>query len=253
MKRSISSVQENAVVDPNSIYQGSYCSTDSLYGTHSFSHHRRFRITKNQRYALENIFHKWAIPYQRNYIDYKQEFDRSAPIIVEIGFGMGEATEQIALDRPNENFLAIETYPPGVGSLIRKIETSEIRNLRIIRCDAIKVFEDMIAPKSLSGVHIYFPDPWPKARHRKRRLIKKPFAQLITSRLRDNGYIHCATDSKEYAIQISDTLSSFLSLLSSCKHGYSIKHCYNRPVTKFENRGIKLGHNIYDFVFKHVG
>ncbi len=212
-------------------------------------YHQRYRITKNQRHALKNFFLKWCIPYQTHYLNYEKAFDQNAPVILEIGFGMGEATETIALSRPSENFLAAETYMPGIGSLLRRIEKSNIKNLRIIKHDAIEILENMIPPESLKGLHIYFPDPWPKVRHRKRRLIQERFSKLAKSRICISGYVHCTTDSDEYASQIEKNLNNSTFFLVNFKKNSS---CGNRPLTKFERRGIKLGHNIYDFIFKRI-
>ena len=180
-------------------------------------------------------------------LDLNTSFNRSAQTILEIGFGMGETTEKIALARPHDNFLGVEVFNAGVGSLLKRIEASELKNIRIIQHDAVEVMRDMIAPDSLAGVHIYFPDPWPKSRHHKRRLIQSPFIALLASRLKPGGYIHCATDWEHYAMQMLDVLSNEPSLTNS-SDGFAPRPDF-RPLTKFENRGLRLGHGVWDVIF----
>jgi tRNA (guanine-N7-)-methyltransferase len=163
---------------------------------------------------------------------------------------MGETTEKIALARPGDNFLGVEVFNAGVGSLLRRIEDSHIQNLRIIQHDAVEVVRDMIAPDSLAGVHVYFPDPWPKKRHHKRRLLQPPFVSLLASRIAPGGYIHCATDWEDYAVQMLEVLSNE-PLLANSVDGYAPRPDY-RPQTKFETRGLRLGHGVWDLIFKRV-
>ncbi|UOF93782.1 MAG: tRNA (guanosine(46)-N7)-methyltransferase TrmB [Bordetella sp.] len=212
--------------------------------------YRRCRTTQNQAYALKHLSNKWMIPYQEEYLNINNIFGRNADTVLEIGFGMGEATEEIALSRKNENFIGIETFRPGIGSLLNKIEKSNIKNLRIIQHNAIEVIKNMIPRESLSGVHIYFPDPWPKVRHQKRRLIQESFISLISTRICKNGYIHCATDWEDYANQMLQVLSKeplLTNLGIDCKNRSHV-----RPCTKFEKRGIELGHKISDLIFKRI-
>jgi tRNA (guanine-N7-)-methyltransferase len=224
---------------------------DSPGATHIRSFvHRRGHITQGQRDALENLLGKWSIPYAPQPLDASAAFGRQAPLILEIGFGMGETTEKIALARPADNFLGVEVFNAGVGSLLRRIEDSSIPNLRIIQHDAVEVVRDMIAPDSLAGVHVYFPDPWPKKRHHKRRLIQPPFVKLLASRIAPGGYIHCATDWQEYAVQMLEVLSAE-PLLRNTVTDYAPRPDY-RPQTKFETRGLRLGHGVWDLIFKRV-
>ena len=151
---------------------------------------RRSHMTQGQQQALDAYLDKWSLPYRAEVLDLSQTFGRSAPTILEIGFGMGETTEQIALARPQDNFLGVEVFNAGVGALLKRIETSTLENIRIIQHDAVEVLRDMVAPNSLSGVHIYFPDPWPKKRHHKRRLIQAPLIELLSSRMASGAYLH---------------------------------------------------------------
>ncbi|WP_019937855.1 tRNA (guanosine(46)-N7)-methyltransferase TrmB [Bordetella sp. FB-8] len=212
--------------------------------------HRRGHITQGQRDALEHLLDKWSLPYAPRPLDAAAAFGRQAPLILEIGFGMGETTEKIALTRPQDNFLGVEVFNAGVGSLLRRIEESAIPNLRIVQHDAVEVVRDMIAPETLAGVHVYFPDPWPKKRHHKRRLIQPAFVALLASRIAPGGYLHCATDWQEYAAQMLDVLGAEPLLRNTCAD-YAPRPDY-RPQTKFETRGLRLGHGVWDLIFKRI-
>lgn len=205
-------------------------------------------MTPSQEYALEHWLSKWSIPYEAAPADFAAAFGRTAPIILEIGFGMGETTQQIAQARPGDNFLGVEVFNAGVGAMLKRIETHGLDNVRIIQHDAVEVLRDMIAPGTLSGVHIYFPDPWPKKRHHKRRLIQPPFVELLSSRMAPDAYLHCATDWEHYAHQMLDVLSAEPALCNTCT-GFAPRPDF-RPLTKFENRGLRLGHGVWDLIFK---
>lgn len=209
---------------------------------------RRSHMTQGQQQALDSYLDKWSIPYRAQVLDLSASFGRVAPTILEIGFGMGETTEQIALTRPDDNFLGVEVFNAGVGALLKRIESSSLQNIRIIQHDAVEVLRDMIAPNSLAGVHIYFPDPWPKKRHHKRRLIQAPLIQLLSSRLASGAYVHCATDWEHYAQQMLEVLSAEPSLANAAD-GFAPRPDF-RPLTKFENRGLRLGHGVWDLIFK---
>jgi tRNA (guanine-N7-)-methyltransferase len=209
--------------------------------------HRRGHITQGQLAALDTVLDKWSLPYAPRRLDPEAAFGRKAPVVLEIGFGMGETTEKIALSRPQDNFLGVEVFNAGVGSLLRRIEDSAISNIRIIQHDAVEVVRDMIAPDSLAGVHIYFPDPWPKNRHHKRRLIQPGFVALLASRIAPGGYIHCATDWENYAQQMLEVLSADPALRNTAE-GYAPRPEF-RPQTKFETRGLRLGHGVWDLMF----
>lgn len=191
---------------------------------------------------------QYGIPFQESALDLTRIFGRNAPKILEIGFGMGDSTAAIALQHPEQDYLGIEVHTPGVGSLLNQIEKLGLTNLRIIQYDAVKVLHHMLTTDSLDGIHIFFPDPWPKARHHKRRLIQAPLIACLCELLKTNGYIHIATDWEDYAQQILQILTQ-QSGLSNTATGYAPRP-ENRPLTKFEQRGIKLGHPVWDLIFR---
>ena len=212
--------------------------------------HRRGHITQGQLEALDTVLGKWSIPYAPELLDVPATFGRQAPTVLEIGFGMGETTEKFALARPDDNFLGVEVFNAGVGALLKRIEASGLTNIRIIQHDAVEVLRDMIAPDSLAGVHIYFPDPWPKTRHHKRRLIQPPLIALLASRMAPGATLHCATDWDHYARQMLEVLAAQPSLANTCD-GFAPRPDF-RPLTKFENRGLRLGHGVWDVIFRKV-
>ena len=243
---------------------------------------RAGRTTNAQEHAIATLGNQFLLPFQDALIDWSvfgPSF-QNAPRIVEIGFGMGESTAQIAQVRPNDIFLGLEVHEPGVGALLKRIGELDLRNLRLISHDAVEVLEHMIAPDSLDGVHIFFPDPWHKTRHHKRRLIQKEFVELLASRLKPNGYLHLATDWQHYAEQMLLVLNHCPQLrnqsnqkvrlgailgidqdqtiggidwtaeqLQGTHEGFVDKLSY-RPLTKFENRGLKLGHGVWDLLYR---
>jgi tRNA (guanine-N7-)-methyltransferase len=175
-------------------------------------------------------------------------FGRAAPKILEIGFGMGETTAAIAAAHPENDYLALEVHNPGVGSLLKLIGEMGLTNLRIIQHDAVEVLRDMIPEASLDGVHIFFPDPWHKARHHKRRLIQPPFISRLVQKLKPGGYVHAATDWQDYAEQMLEVFSAEPQLQNTANE-YAPRPEY-RPLTKFEQRGLRLGHGVWDLVFR---
>lgn len=211
---------------------------------------RQGRMSNAQTRALETLLPRWGIPYQETLLDLDTAFGRTAPKILEIGFGMGDSTAAIAAAHPQNDYLGIEVHGPGVGSLLNQIEALSLSNLRVIQHDAVEVLKHMIAPASLDGVHIFFPDPWHKKKHHKRRLIQPEFVALLTEKLKPGGYLHAATDWQEYAEHILTVLAAEPKLANSAVD-FSPKPDY-RPLTKFEQRGIKLGHGVWDIVFKKV-
>jgi tRNA (guanine-N7-)-methyltransferase len=208
---------------------------------------RAGRLSTAQGKAIETLGPRFCIPYEKAVFNFDQAFARSAPTILEIGFGMGDTTAKIAAGMPDKNFIGVEVHTPGVGSLLKLIGEQGLNNLKIIQHDAVEVITNMIAPNSLAGVHIFFPDPWHKARHNKRRLIQGPFINLLVSRLMPGGYLHCATDWQEYAEQMLQVLGDEPALRNTAQD-YAPRPAY-RPVTKFENRGLRLGHGVWDLVF----
>ena len=190
----------------------------------------------------------YGIPFQPGVIDLDRAFGRVAPRVFEIGFGMGETTAAIAAAHPEIDYLGVEVHTPGVGSLLNRIASLGLNNVRIIQHDAVEVLERMIAPASLDGVHVFFPDPWPKKRHHKRRLIQPEFSNRLASRMRPGAYLHVATDAEDYAVQILETLSGEPALENTAA-GFAPRPA-TRPETKFERRGTRLGHRVWDAVFR---
>jgi tRNA (guanine-N7-)-methyltransferase len=209
---------------------------------------RQGRVTDAQRRARDELMPRFGIPYSREPLDLEGVFGRAAPKILETGFGMGETTARIATDHPGIDYLGIEVHSPGVGSLLKRAAELGVDNLRVIQHDAVEVIEHMIAPASLDGVHIFFPDPWPKKRHHKRRLIQPKFIALLASRMKAGAYVHVATDWEDYARQILEVLSNE-PLLANTVEGYAPRPAL-RPLTKFESRGLKLGHSVWDVLFR---
>ena len=236
---------------------------------------RAGRTTQGQARAFEDLGPRYLLPYQHKPIDLVAAFARPAdtgaapsyvnvgpaPVVLEIGFGMGEATALIAATLPHTNFLCCEVHEPGVGALLKRIGEQGLTNIRIIAHDAVEVLDQMLPAWSasqpqhgLDGVHIFFPDPWHKKRHNKRRLIQPPLIAKLAARLKPGGYLHCATDWQPYAEQILQVLGTEPLLQNTVDamqpgDGYAPKPYY-RPLTKFENRGIKLGHGVWDIVFR---
>lgn len=208
---------------------------------------RAGRTTTGQAKAFEQLGPRFLLPYQPRALDFQAAFGRDAPTILEIGFGMGEATAHIAALMPEKNFLCCEVHEPGVGALLKRIGEQGLANIRIVQHDAVEVIEHMLPERSLAGVHIFFPDPWHKLRHNKRRLVQPALIARLASRLQTGGYIHCATDWQPYAQQMLEVLSAE-PLLANTAQAYAPRPHY-RPLTKFENRGLKLGHGVWDLVF----
>ena len=209
---------------------------------------RAGRLSTAQAKAIETLGPRFCIPYVKAILNFDRAFERNSPTILEIGFGMGGTTAQIAALMPDKNFIGVEVHTPGVGSLLKLIGEQGLSNLRIVQHDAFEVVTHMLAPNSLSGVHIFFPDPWHKARHNKRRLIQPAFVELLCSRMASGAYLHCATDWQDYAEQMLQVLSAE-SALKNTANDYAPRPDY-RPVTKFENRGLRLGHGVWDLVFE---
>jgi tRNA (guanine-N7-)-methyltransferase len=208
---------------------------------------RRGHLSDAQRDARAALLPHYGVPDGDGPIDPERLFGRRAPLVLEIGFGMGHTTAEIARLRPDTDFLGIEVYTPGVGSLLRELQAHGLTNVRVIQHDAVEVLRERIAPDSLAGVHVYFPDPWPKKRHHKRRLIQPAFVAALAGRLAPGGYLHCATDWEPYAEQMLEVLSGE-PLLRNTADGWAPRPAW-RPLTKFEQRGLRLGHGVRDLMF----
>ncbi len=232
---------------------------------------RAGRMGGGQERAMAELGPQFLLPYTPSAINFEAVFAGAVgatgtndaptpaqrPVVLEIGFGMGEATAQIALTLPGTNFLCCEVHEPGVGALLKRIGEHNISNIRICNHDAVEVIDHMLPLDCLDGVHIFFPDPWHKTKHNKRRLIQSPLVAKLAARLKPGGYLHAATDWEPYAQQILEVLSAEPKLKNRAlaSHpqlaGYAPKPHY-RPLTKFENRGIKLGHGVWDVVFERI-
>ena len=208
---------------------------------------RAGRMGSGQARALAELGPRFVLPFQSTPIDAAVVFGRSAPLVVEIGFGMGQATAAIAAARPDADFLGIEVHAPGIGALLQRIDQAALTNLRIVQHDAVEVLEQMLAPACLAALHVFFPDPWHKKKHHKRRLLQPAFAALLATRLAPGGRLHCATDWQPYAQQMLAVLAAE-PLLANTAAGYAPRPAY-RPLTKFEQRGLDLGHGVWDLVF----
>ena len=211
---------------------------------------RAGRTTTGQAKAYETLGATYLLPFSPSPLDLEAAFGRAAPTVMEIGFGMGEATAHIAALMPEKNFLCCEVHEPGVGALLKRIGEQGLTNIRIVRHDAVEVIDRMLAPDVLAGLHLFFPDPWHKTRHNKRRLVQPPWVARVASRIAPGGYLHCATDWEPYARQMLEVLGGEPSLRNTAT-GFAGRPAY-RPLTKFENRGIRLGHGVWDLVFTRI-
>lgn len=209
---------------------------------------RQGRMSDGQKRAIDELLPRYGIPYAVGVLDYTACFGRQAPVVLEIGCGMGDTTAHIAAARPDTNFIGIEVHGPGVGNLCKLIEEQGLSNLRVMQHDATEVVRDMLAPDSLAGIHVYFPDPWPKKRHHKRRILQPAFVAQLASRLAPGGYLHCATDWEDYALHMLEVLGAE-PLLENTAADYAPRPEW-RPLTKFEARGLRLGHGVWDLVFR---
>lgn len=209
---------------------------------------RQGRVTPAQRRALGSLFPRYGIEFRSEFLDLAAVFGRNAPLVLEIGSGMGESAAEIAKAHPERDFIAIEVHGPGVGSLLNRIEAQKLTNLRVLQHDAVEVLEHMIPDAALAGIHLFFPDPWPKKRHHKRRLVQPGFASLAARKLAPGGYLHAATDWPDYAAHM---LAVFAAepLLENTARGFAPRPAH-RPLTKFERRGLGLGHAVHEMLFR---
>lgn len=209
---------------------------------------RQGRITPGQEFSLENHWPEYGLDTNLQH-DFTDVFGRDAPIVVEIGFGNGESLAKMALENPDKNYIGIEVHRPGVGHLLMQIKQNAISNLKIYNHDAIDILEKHIADNSLTGVHLFFPDPWPKKRHHKRRIVRDSFVELLVKKLKPGGYFHTATDWENYAEHMLEVLSATKSISNSSATDTYCERPDYRPLTKFEQRGIRLGHGVWDLIF----
>jgi len=206
------------------------------------------RLTAAQRRSYEALSGKFIIPYECKKLDFAGIFGNDNPAIVEIGFGMGRATALIANENPDKNYIGLEIHRPGIGRLLWEIEQRPLSNVRIIEHDAAEVFQNMIPANSLAGVHIFFPDPWPKKRHHKRRLIQRPFTDCIASKLRSQGYIYMVSDWLDYATWALELLTNTEGMVN--EYGGFAEPQSWRPLTSFEKKGLDKKHEIKELFFR---
>lgn len=239
----------NDAAPPDPVDPGPAAPTDRHRRIRSFVT-RAGRTSPAQQRARDTLGARFVIPFTDTPLDYAVVFGRTAPVVLEIGFGMGAATAEIAAARRDVDFVGIEVHSPGVGALLKMIGEGDLANLRIVEHDAVEVIERMIPAASLAGILVWFPDPWHKARHNKRRLIQPAFVATLASRLAPGGFLHAATDWEEYAVQMLEVLSGEPALANTAD-GYATptNRLLTRPVTKFEKRGKRLGHGVWDVIF----
>ena len=207
------------------------------------------RMTTAQRQALDTLWEKYCLNHQQA-CDFAAVFGRNAPVVLEIGFGNGESLAKTAGQNPDKDYIGIEVHKPGVGNLLAQLERNDITNVRVFYHDAIDVLEHCIPAHSLSAVHLFFPDPWHKRKHHKRRIVRPSFVHLIAQKLGAGGYFHAATDWQHYAQHILKILSAANQFTNqSPTQDYCPRPDY-RPLTKFEQRGLRLGHGVWDLIFK---
>ena len=209
---------------------------------------RQGRFSPAQQRAHAELMPRFGVPFRPEVLDPESVFGRRAELVVEVGSGMGETTARIAAEHPERDYLAIEVHAPGVGSLLRHVAERGLTNVRVVQHDAVEVLRDMVPEASLTAIHVFFPDPWPKKRHHKRRLVQAPFAQLAATRLAPGGILHVATDWEEYAYHVLQVLAD-CPLLRNTAAGFAQRPAW-RPETKFERRGVGLGHGVWDIVFE---
>ena len=231
----------------NSLMDSSDQGDNSFYRTIKTYVMRAGRMTSAQEKAYHDLSHIYCVPFQETAINLVDVFGNTNPIIVEIGFGMGAATVQMAKENPNNNYLGIEVHKPGVGRVLSEIRANDLKNLYVVEHDALDVLEKMIGENSVDGFHVFFPDPWPKKKHHKRRLMRRPNTDLLQKKLRDGGYLYMCTDWEEYAQEAMEELKATPGLKN--KYDGFAPHQEWRPETKFERKGIDAGRTIRELFF----
>ena len=211
---------------------------------------RSGRMTPGQEKAYSELWQRYGIEANDQLLDFNQIYARQAPVILEIGFGMGDSLIEMAANNPDNNYLGIEVHKPGVGRLLGNISERALTNLRVMKFDAVEVLKKQIEDASLSAVHLFFPDPWHKRRHHKRRIVQDDFIQLLRKKLCSHGQFHMATDWEHYAVQMLDTMSKASGFKNCAGNGEYIPRPEYRPMTKFERRGERLGHGVWDILFE---
>lgn len=213
---------------------------------------RQGRLTKGQQQALDTLWPVMGVEYQPEPIDFTTLFGRDAPVVLEIGFGMGASLVSMAANNPHQNFLGIEVHSPGVGACLATAEEAGVTNLRVMCHDAVEVLEKMIPDNSLRMVQLFFPDPWHKARHNKRRIVQVLFAERVMRKLKLGGVFHMATDWEAYAEHMLEVMSSIDGYKNLSETANWVERPESRPLTKFEQRGQRLGHGVWDLMFERV-
>jgi len=210
---------------------------------------RQGRMTPGQSAAFEKYWQKYGLELHDEKLEFDRVFERAAPTILEIGIGMGEALLQLAADNPQNNYIGIDVHKPGIGAVLMGIEKNNLKNIRLFNHDAIEILNQRIANESLTGIHLFFPDPWHKKRHHKRRIVNDNFAQLLRCKLKIDGYIHIATDWENYAEQMMTVMTDAAGFINSAGKSQFIPRPETRPSTRFEHRGERLGHGVWDLMF----
>ncbi|XXN62615.1 tRNA (guanosine(46)-N7)-methyltransferase TrmB [Enterobacter ludwigii] len=213
---------------------------------------RQGRLTKGQQLALDNLWPEMGVEFQQEPLDLVTLFGREAPVVLEIGFGMGASLVTMAQNNPHQNFLGLEVHAPGVGACLASAKEAGVENLRVMCHDAVEVLQKMIPDNSLRMVQLFFPDPWHKARHNKRRIVQVPFAELVMRKLKLGGVFHMATDWEAYAEHMLDVMSSIDGYKNQSESNNYVPRPETRPLTKFEQRGQRLGHGVWDLMFERV-
>ncbi|MCC5812518.1 MAG: tRNA (guanosine(46)-N7)-methyltransferase TrmB [Ectothiorhodospiraceae bacterium] len=214
---------------------------------------REGRLTEAQRRALDELQARWGVPFSERTLAFAALFGREAPVVMEIGFGNGESLAEMAAADPERNYLGVEVHRPGVGRLLNLVEQQGLRNVRVICHDAVEVLRGQIPDASLAGVQLYFPDPWPKKRHHKRRIVQPAWVELVADKLKAGGELHMATDWESYAQHMLEVLEACPAFENTAGPGNYSPHRGRRPQTKFERRGLRKGHGVWDLIYRKRG